>query len=132
MLCSLRVAFTISIFRKTNNNLNGKIKAKEIRVEANGWPDYVFEDGYDVGKLSELERYIKVNKHLPEIPSAKEVETNGVELGEMYKNLLKKVEELTLHLIKKEKQINNKDRKLNELTGKYNELKTALYQIIKN
>jgi hypothetical protein len=81
-------------------SVNGKIRAKEIKVETANWPDYVFEDDYKIASLTEIEKYIKENKHLPEMPSAKEAETNGVELGEMNKLLLKKVEELTLHLIK--------------------------------
>ncbi len=56
--------------------------------------------------MDELEGYIKTNKHLPEIPSAKEVEENGIQLGEMNKLLLKKVEELTLHLIEQDKKMN--------------------------
>ncbi|WP_052266463.1 hypothetical protein [Pedobacter kyungheensis] len=83
--------------------VNGNIRAREVKVEATGWPDYVFEEGYKVGTLEGLESYIKANKHLPEVPSAKEVATNGIELGEMNKLLLKKVEELTLHLIEKDK-----------------------------
>ncbi|MDQ0638318.1 hypothetical protein QF042_001883 [Pedobacter sp. W3I1] len=84
-------------------SVNGKIRAHEIKIEATNWPDYVFDKGYKIGTLVELESYIMANKHLPEIPSAKEVEANGVELGEMNKLLLKKVEELTLHLIEKDK-----------------------------
>lgn len=90
---------------KEKLSVNGKIRAKEIKVETANWPDYVFAEGYNVGTLQELESYIKSNKHLPEVPSAKEAEANGVELGEMYKLLLKKVEELTLYLIEKDKQI---------------------------
>jgi hypothetical protein len=87
-------------------SVNGKIRAKEIKVESANWPDYVFEEGYQIGKLETLESYIKANKHLPEVPSAKEVAANGIELGEMNKVLLKKIEELTLHLIEKDKTIN--------------------------
>lgn len=70
-------------------SVNGKIRAHEIKVATN-WPDYVFAEGYNVGTLEELEGYIKANKHLPQIPAAKEVKENGVELGEMNKLLLKK------------------------------------------
>jgi len=87
-------------------SVNGKIRAHEIKVETTNWPDYVFYAGYKVGTLQKLESYIKTNKRLPETPSAKEVAENGVQLGEMNKLLLKKVEELTLHLIEKDKQIN--------------------------
>lgn len=95
--------------------VNGKIRAKEIKVEAANWPDYVFEKGYKVGKLEELESYIKANKRLPEMPSAKEVETNGVELGEINKLLLKKQEELTLHLIEQNRQIQQLLKEVQEL-----------------
>nr|WP_315425082.1 hypothetical protein [uncultured Pedobacter sp.] len=86
-------------------SVNGKVRAKEIKVEASNWPDYVFEEGYQVGTLEGLESYIKANKHLPGMPSAKEVKANGIELGELNKKLLEKIEELTLHLIEKDKKI---------------------------
>jgi hypothetical protein len=66
-------------------------------------PDYVFEKDYDLLSLSELETYITQNKHLPEVPSAKEMEAEGLNLKEMNLLLLKKVEELTLHLIEMKK-----------------------------
>ncbi|WP_199137831.1 hypothetical protein [Pedobacter sp. ASV12] len=96
-------------------SVNGKIRAKEIKVETANWPDYVFADGYKVEKLEELERYIKANKHLPEMPSAKEVEANGVELGEMVKLQQKKIEELTLLLIEQNKQLQDLAEKNKEL-----------------
>ncbi|WP_410221856.1 hypothetical protein [Pedobacter sp.] len=86
-------------------SVNGKIRAKEIKVETANWPDYVFSDNYLPKSLPEIEQFIKKNKHLPEVPSAQEAEQNGVELGEMNKILLKKIEELTLHLIEKDKAI---------------------------
>ncbi|MDQ0638347.1 hypothetical protein QF042_001912 [Pedobacter sp. W3I1] len=95
-----------TIMPRERLSVNGNIRAKEIKVEATNWPDYVFEAGYNVGTLKGLESYIKTNKHLPEIPGAAEVEKEGIQLGEMNKLLLKKIEELTLHLIEKEKEIN--------------------------
>ena len=85
--------------------VNGKIRSKEVIVEATGWPDYVFETDYDLPTLAEIEAYINTHKHLPEIPSAKEIEENGLTLGEMNALLLKKIEELTLHIIEQEKRI---------------------------
>jgi hypothetical protein len=81
--------------------VRGKIHTSEVRVdlEPEVAPDYVFEKDYNLLPLSELESYIKANKHLPEVPSAKEMEANGMNLKEMNLILLKKVEELTLHLI---------------------------------
>lgn len=85
--------------------VNGNIHAKEVKVDLTGWPDYVFSKGYDLQPLEEIKHFIEQNQHLPEMPSAKEVETNGVMLGEMNKLLLKKVEELTLHLIRQQEEI---------------------------
>jgi hypothetical protein len=85
--------------------VEGKIGAREVVVMTGTWPDYVFEPTYDLPSLSELEQYIKANKHLPEVPSATEVKENGLSLGEMNAILLKKVEELTLHLIEANKRI---------------------------
>lgn len=75
-------------------SVNGKIRAKEVKVEVLNWPDYVFEDDYEMLPIKELEKFIQLNKHLPGIVKAKEAEENGVEMGEMVKLLLKKQEEL--------------------------------------
>src|SRR5690606_3314054 len=97
-------------------SVNGKIRAKEIKVETVNWPDYVFETDYQLPDLKETEDFIKTNKHLPGIPSAKEVEEYGVSLGEMNAKLLKKVEELTLHLINQEKEMYAVKRQLQQQT----------------
>jgi len=88
-------------------SVNGKIRAHEIKVEVGSanWPDYVFDESYSPTSLSEIEDFIRLNKHLPEVPSAKEVAENGIDLGSMSGKLLKKIEELTLYLIEKEKQL---------------------------
>jgi hypothetical protein len=75
------------------------------------WPDYVFEKDYNLLPLSELETYINQNKHLPEVPSAKEMEAEGLNLKEMNLMLLKKVEELTLHILNQEKRIKELEKK---------------------
>jgi hypothetical protein len=86
--------------------VKGTVYSTEVKVDLSaGAPDYVFEPTYDLKPLAEIETYIKENKHLPEVPSAKEMEANGLQLGEMNMLLLKKVEELTLHLIEQEAQI---------------------------
>ena len=83
----------------------GQVKAKSIKVTLDGWSDFVFDKGYHLPSLYELEKYVTTNRHLPDIPSAKEVEDNGVDLGEMNAKLLQKVEELTLYVIDLQKQI---------------------------
>lgn len=85
--------------------VNGLIHAKEVKVDLVGWPDYVFESNYNLKPLQDLEVEIKKLGHLPNVPSAKEVEENGVKLGEMNKKLLEKVEELTLYVIQLNKEI---------------------------
>lgn len=79
--------------------VNGVIRAKEIKVEATNWPDYVFNENYQLKSLAEVETFIKTNKYLPGIPNQKQVEKDGVNLGEMNRKLLEKVEELTLYLL---------------------------------
>ncbi len=112
-------------------SVNGKIRAKEIKVESANWPDYVFEEGYNVGTLQELESYIKANKHLPEMPSAKEVEANGVELGEMVKLQQKKIEELTLHLIEKDKELRKEKEKNGALDDRVTNLEFLMKKLLK-
>jgi hypothetical protein len=77
----------------------GTIRSKEVIVEVNGWCDYVFAEDYDLRSIDSLREFIAENGHLPEVPSALEVEEGGIGLGEMNKVLLKKVEELTLYII---------------------------------
>lgn len=90
---------------KERLSVNGKIRAHEVKVEVNGWPDYVFRPGYTFPSLRELEKQIEALGHLPGVPSAKEVDENGLSLGSMDKILLQKIEELTLYLIEKDKAI---------------------------
>jgi hypothetical protein len=84
--------------------VNGRIRAKEIVVET-GWSDFVFNHDYKLMSLPEVENYIQKHRHLPGIPSATEVDNNGVQVGQMESRLLQKVEELTLHIIDLHKQI---------------------------
>jgi hypothetical protein len=93
----------------------GQAIAEEIvvKLQAN-WPDYVFEKNYNLRPLAEVENFINQNKHLPEVPAAKEMEANGVNLGEMNMLLLKKVEELTLYVIELKKE-NEAQRRQNEI-----------------
>ncbi len=91
--------------------VNGNIYAKEILVSTTiSAPDYVFEKGYRVLPLDELNQYLETHKHLPEIPSAKEMETDGVELSKMNLLLLKKVEEMTLYIIQLEKRVKDLEK----------------------
>ena len=88
--------------------VNGGILAKSIVVSINSnlWPDYVFDDDYELMALQTLESYVNAHKHLPGVPSAEEVEGQGdIDLGKMNTILLEKVEELTRYVIDLQKQI---------------------------
>jgi len=91
---------------KEKLSVNGNIRSKEVKVEIENWPDFVFMKDYENMTLKNLEAYISQNKHLPGVPSATEAQNDGISLGEMNKVLLQKIEELTLHLIEKDKQVN--------------------------
>ncbi len=84
--------------------VNGNIRAKEVKVET-GWADYVFAKGYQLPTLEEVENHIQEKGHLINIPSAAEVQANGIDLGDMNRLLLEKIEELTLYLIEQEKRL---------------------------
>ncbi|WP_306110173.1 hypothetical protein [Roseivirga thermotolerans] len=98
-------------FRNTTLNGNavvqGNIESKKVKVTATpgSVPDYVFKPDYELRSLPELESYIKANSHLPNVPSAKEVETNGQDVGDMQLKLLEKIEELTLYIIEQNKEV---------------------------
>lgn len=83
------------------------IRTEKVKVDlaSTGWGDYVFEPSYRLRPLAELEAFIQVHKHLPEVPSEKELQENGLNLGEMHKMQMVKIEELTLYLIEQQKQI---------------------------
>lgn len=98
--------------------VNGSIRAKEIKVETSNWPDYVFEPDYKLVSLDATERFIAENGHLPDVPKANIAESEGIALGEMNTVLLKKIEELTLHLIEKNKQIENLEKRVLKLESK--------------
>lgn len=88
--------------------VSGKVICEELKVELKGnWPDYVFANNYNLKPLHEVEDFISRNKHLPNIPSAKEVEANGIEVGDMQKRLLEKIEELTLYIIELKKEVDD-------------------------
>lgn len=84
-------------------NVNS-LNAKDINMDMHGAADYVFDENYNLKSLSEVESYVNENKHLPGMPSAAEMEENGVSVSKMTNLLLEKVEELTLHMIQLEKE----------------------------
>jgi hypothetical protein len=96
--------------------VNGVIRSTEVNVMADiNVPDYVFEDDYNLLSLEETKQFIIANKHLPEIPSASEINENGIDLAEMNMKLLKKIEELTLHQIELLDEINELKKQFKKL-----------------
>jgi hypothetical protein len=84
--------------------VEGSIGAREVVVTITSWSDYVFQPGYRLQPLSEVNEYIQANHHLPDIPSEAEVKQKGLGLGQMQAKLLAKIEELTLHVIRQERE----------------------------
>jgi hypothetical protein len=111
-------------FKKASGNfsnyalsVDGTIVATKTVVQIGSWADKVFQKNYKLMSLSEIEDFVTKNKHLPEIPSETEVIENGVDVGEMNKLLLQKVEELTLHLIDLDKKYKSLEAQVKK-TGK--------------
>ena len=97
--------------------VNGNIHTKEVKVDLVGWADYVFGKEYELPTLEEVEKHINEKGHLINIPSAEEVEANGIQLGEMSKLLLEKIEELTLYTIEQQNEIDQLQKESQELAN---------------
>jgi hypothetical protein len=126
----------VLIGKTTQNNtaykldVKGKTRADEIVVNTTG-ADFVFDKKYTLPKLSDVKTFIDANQHLPEIPSAKEMQTNGMSIGEINTKLLQKVEELTLYLIDKDKQLSDQQKVNQSQQKQIDQLKRQLTQITK-
>lgn len=100
-------------------SVDGRIMCEDIQVlNSVSWPDYVFAKDYKLMPLEEVEKSINKNKHLPNVPSAAEMEKTGINLAEMSKKLIEKVEELTLYVIELNKKNNALTEKVKQLEGK--------------
>nr|WP_320120078.1 hypothetical protein [uncultured Marinifilum sp.] len=104
-------------------SVDGKIIAEELQIkQSTTWPDFVFEDDYQLRSLSEVKEFIDENKHLPDIPSEKQVKEEGISVGEMNAKLLQKIEELTLYLLEQNQRLDAQESKIKELTQQINQL----------
>ncbi|UKB78207.1 hypothetical protein [Chryseobacterium sp. MEBOG07] len=120
------------VMRITNNGnalLQGKLEAKELKVTLTPTADFVFEENYDLPKLEEVAKHIKEKKHLPEIASAKVMEKEGVNVGEFQIKLLQKIEELTLYVIKQDRQLKDQQEKMQKLETENSDLKNIASEI---
>lgn len=95
--------------------VKGDIKCTRVKVVVT-WADFVFNDDYLLKPLAEVEKFIKTNNHLPDVPSASEIETKGLDLGELVKIQMQKIEEHTLYILQLNKQIIELQTKLELLT----------------
>ncbi|WP_422349035.1 fibronectin type III domain-containing protein [Flagellimonas sp.] len=95
--------------------VDGDIRTREIRVDQDNWPDYVFDEDYDLPTLEEIKSFIEANGHLPNLPSAEEVTQNGTDLGKMDRLLLEKIEQLTLFAIQQNRLLEKQQEELNQL-----------------
>ena len=108
--------------------VNGSLKSTTIQVDVKpNWPDYVFDSGYQLPSLTEIEKYLQQNHHLPEVPAAETVKKEGIDLADNQAVLLKKIEELTLYVIEQDKQI----KQLEGLKKEVEALKAAIQQMQK-
>ncbi len=97
------------------------IRTERVKVDlaaANGWADFVFDESYKLRSLEEVEKFIKTNKHLPDVPSEKEIKKEGYELTEMHKIQMQKIEELTLYLIELKKENDALKKRVEQLEKK--------------
>jgi hypothetical protein len=111
--------------------VNGNIYAQKLKITQTGWADYVFNSNYKLRPLHELEAYIKANRHLPDLPTTKEVEKNGVDLGDNQTLLLKKVEELTLYAIEQNKKQEAQQKLINEQTKALQQMRQEIKNLKK-
>lgn len=111
--------------------VNGTIHSKEVKVDMNGWSDFVFKKDYDLPTLEEVEKHIAEKGHLENIPSEEEVLKNGINLGEMNSKLLQKIEELTLYLIELEKANISQSKEIDALKKENQNFQSIIERVIK-
>ena len=92
--------------------LDGKLTAQKVRVTQNVWADFVFADDFKLRPLAEVATFIGKNKHLPDVPSQSEITANGLDLGEMQKIHMQKIEELTLYVLEQEKRAIEQEKRI--------------------
>ncbi|WP_312768988.1 hypothetical protein [Epilithonimonas sp.] len=117
------------VFNDGNIAASGRMEAKEVKVSQSPTADFVFEEDYNLPKLEDVEKHIKEKKHLPEIASAKEMERDGVNIGEFQIKLLQKIEELTLYSIEQHKRLNCQSEELKNLRTENETLKQENQQV---
>jgi hypothetical protein len=93
-------------------HVNGNVRCKKAVVETANWPDYVFDFSYPLLPFADLRSYLAQNQHLPNIPSASEIEANGLDLGEVQKQMMEKIEEQALYILQLEERLQKIEQRL--------------------
>ncbi|PWL28949.1 MAG: hypothetical protein DCO95_10915 [Roseivirga sp. XM-24bin3] len=116
------IILTDGVWAQGNIVSEGDLEAEKVKVSASpgSVPDYVFAENYELLTIDKLAEYIKANSHLPNIPSAEEIETNGQDVGGLQLKLLEKIEELTLYIIDQEKRMKKMEDELKALKSEGN------------
>jgi len=104
---------------------DGLFKARSIRVDLNTWADHVFDQNYKLMSLKEIKQFITENGHLPDVPKASEIESKGLDLGEMQRIQMQKIEELTLHLIQLDERLQTSETRIKALENENKMLKAT-------
>ncbi|MBC9908860.1 hypothetical protein [Chitinophaga varians] len=105
---------------QTELSVLGTITTQKIKVSQNGWADYVFDPGYKLPSLAEVQQHINTHKHLPDMPSAAVIEQDGLDLGDMQRKQMQKIEELTLYILQQQKEIEALKAAVKALSNKEN------------
>jgi hypothetical protein len=103
-----------------NVRIDQGIKAKSLKITQNPWADFVFEPDYNLKPIEEVEAYIQTEKHLPDVPSEATIQDQGLDVGDMQKIQMQKIEELYLYIIEQQKQIKNLEDKVQILSNQLN------------
>jgi len=112
--------------------VNGNVHARQVNVDVIGWGDYVFKSNYMLAPLSRVKAYVDQYHHLPGIPSEKQIIRDGLNMGEINKLLVKKVEELTLYLIANDKTVKEQSAQLKSQQEQISSLQEQLDRLLKN
>lgn len=104
----------------------GRVTAKEVMVDSSGWADFVFDSVYRPMPLPDVASYLKVNKHLPQIPSSADIAKDGLNLGDMQKRQMQKIEELTLYAIEADKKIAREESLLEKMQARLDALQAKI------
>lgn len=104
---------------------NGLLRAREVRIDATTWADFVFDEEYELPKLHDVAKYIELNHHLPGVPTSADIKENGINVAEIQTMQMQKIEELTLYMIEMNQRMDSLQVEVNRLKQENQELKKS-------